>query len=343
MDTGRRSRDRGKAHIRDVARAAGVSHQTVSRVLNDQPSVRPTTRDRVLRAIGELDYRPSVTARALNTGRTNVVGVITFDDVRYGPVSVLHGISEAAWERGYLVSAVAPHSRQRAAVQPVVDRLVDQAVDAIIVIAAEESVARSVAELLPDLPTVLLDQSFDDRIPAIGVDEVAGARLAVDHLLGWGHATVWQLAGPVGWIAAADRVTGWRAALHAAGAEMPAPLLGDWSADSGYQQGRILAGRSEVTAVFVANDQMALGLVHALHDAGRRVPDDVSVIGFDDIPEAAHLLPPLTTVRPDFVEVGRRCLAAALDGPTPAGGLTGRQVVVPELIVRDSCGPPPRY
>jgi DNA-binding LacI/PurR family transcriptional regulator len=325
----------------DVARLAGVSHQTVSRVLNNQTSVRPATRDRVLVAMRELDYRPSVTARAMNTGRTNVLGVITFDDVRYGPVSVLHGIGEAAWERGYLVSAVAPRSLRPSGVLQVVDRLIDQAVDAVIVIAAEESVARAVAEMLPDMPTVMLDQSFDERIPAISVDEVLGARLAVDHLLSLGHPTVWHVAGPTGWIAAKERVSGWQAALTDAGVLVPEPLFGDWSADSGYELGRHLAERPEVTAVFAANDQMALGLVHALYDGGRRVPDDVSVVGFDDIPEVSHLLPPLTTVRPDFVEVGRRCLTAALDQLDHPVGPTAREVVAPELIVRRSSGPPP--
>jgi DNA-binding LacI/PurR family transcriptional regulator len=333
-------RERAKAHIRDVARVAGVSHQTVSRVLNNQTSVRPATRDRVLHAIRELDYRPSVTARAMNTGRTNVLGVITFDDVRYGPVSVLHGIGEAAWERGYLVSAVAPRSLQPSGVAQVVDRLIDQAVDAVIVIAAQEWLARAVAEMLPDMPTVMLDQSFDERIPAISVDEIHGGRLAVDHLLSLGHSTVWHVAGPDGWIAASERLSGWRSALIDAGATVPEPLFGDWSADSGYELGRQLAQRREVTAVFAANDQMALGLVHALYDGGRGVPDDVSVVGFDDIPEATHLLPPLTTVRPDFVEVGRLCLTAALEQLGPRGAPVGRRVVAPDLVVRRSCGPP---
>lgn len=326
-----------RAHIRDVARLAGVSHQTVSRVLNDQATVRPATRDRVLAAISQLDYRPSHAARALNTGRTRALGVITNDDRRFGPVSVLHGIGEAAWEQGYLVSTVALRSLRREAVQDAVGRLLDQSVDAIIVIASQDTVARALAEVPRPVPTVMLDRSVDERIPVVCVDERAGARMAVRHLRERGHRTVWHVAGPPQWIAAQERLAGWRAELRATGAPLPDPLFGDWTADSGYALGRLLAARGDVTAVFAGNDQMALGVLHALHDAGRRVPGDVSVIGFDDIQEAAHLTPPLSTVRVDFTEVGRRCLAVALD-QLEHPGRRERQVVTPELVVRDSTG-----
>lgn len=340
-DAGPGPGERPKAHIRDVARLAGVSHQTVSRVLNNQPMVRPVTRDRVLAAIRDLDYRPSVAARALNTGRTRSLGVITFDATRYGPMSVLHGIGEAAEDGGYLVSTVALRSADRGSVRKTIDRLVDQAVDGIIVIAAQEPVARAVAEVPHRLPLVMLDGSFDSRVPTVGVDEVSGGRLATEHLLALGHPTVWHLAGPQEWIAAQGRLAGWRGALLDAGATAPAPVFGDWSAESGYRLGRELAGRAELSAVFVGNDQMALGLLRALHQCGRRVPRDVHVVGFDDIPEAAYLMPPLSTVRPDFAEVGRRCIAAVLDQLDRPGHRTAPAVVPVELVVRDSSGPPP--
>jgi DNA-binding LacI/PurR family transcriptional regulator len=310
-------------------------------VLNDQPMVRPETRDRVLAAIRQLDYRPSVAARALNTGRTRALGVITFDATRYGPVSVLHGIGEAAWDSGYLVSTVALRRPDRDSVLETMRRLVDQAVDGIIVIAARESVARAVCEMPRQVPLVILDNSFNGQVPTVGVDELLGARQATRHLLGLGHRTVWHLAGPAQWIAAQGRLVGWEAALLQAGAVVPAPVSGDWSADSGYRLGRELARRPEVTAIFAGNDQMALGLLRALREAGRRVPQDVSVVGYDDIPEAAYLVPPLTTVRPDFAEVGRRCIATVLD-QLDAPRHAVRVVVPTQLIVRDSSGPPPR-
>lgn len=335
--------ERAKAHIRDVARAAGVSHQTVSRVLNNQELVRPETRERVLTAIRDLGYRPSIAARALNNGRTRALGVITFDAARYGPVSILQGISEAAWEHGYLMSTVTLRRLDRRAVLEAIDRLIDQAVDAIIVITSQETVARAVTEVPRDVSMVMVNNTFDDRIPAIGVDEVDGAGLAVRHLLSLGHATVWHLAGPPGWMAAQERAEGWQRSLRQAGANVASPVFGDWTAESGYELGRELASRSELTAVFAANDQMALGLLHALHDAGRSVPRDVSVVGYDDIPEAPHLLPPLSTVRPDFTEIGRRCLATALAQLEQTVSPAPRRILVPaRLVIRRSSGPPSR-
>jgi DNA-binding LacI/PurR family transcriptional regulator len=332
---------RTKAHIRDVARAAGVSHQTVSRVLNNQPMVRPETRDRVLTAIRELDYRPSHTARALVTGRTGAVGVITFDTFRYGPASTLEGIGLAARDVGYLVSTVALRSPERWAVIEAIERLTDQAVDGIIVIASQKSVIRSIAEASHRVPMVMLDNSFNDGIPVVSTAEAEGARQATEHLLQLGHKTVWHLAGPHDWVAAEGRIPGWRDALVAAGAPVPEPVYGDWSAGSGYELGHQLAARPEVTAIFAANDQMALGLLQALHEAGRRVPEDVSVVGFDDIPEAPYLMPPLTTVRPDFAAVGRHCLSTVLEQLKPDAAPNPHTVVPTTLIVRRSSGPPP--
>lgn len=330
-----------RAHIRDVARAAGVSHQTVSRVLNNQPMVRAETRERVLTAIRELDYRPSHTARALVTGRTGVIGVITFDTFRYGPAATLEGIGEAAWDVGYLVSTVALRSAEPRAVMEAIERLTDQAVDGIIVIASQKSVIAALAEAPHRVPMVMLDNSSTDRIPVVSTAEADGARDATTHLLQLGHSTVWHIAGPSDWVAATGRVPGWLEALNAVGAAVPEPLYGDWSAGSGYEHGRTLATRRDVTAVFAANDQMALGLLQAMHEAGRRVPEEVSVVGFDDIPEAPYLTPPLTTVRPDFAEVGRRCLALALEQLKPDPNPPTHTVVPTRLIVRRSSGPPP--
>lgn len=204
---------------------------------------------------------------------------------------------------------------------------------------------RALAEAQLPTPLVVLENDLGDSTSLIAADSMNGARLATEHLLRLGHGTVRHIAGPAGWTSADVRVAGWRATLRAAGAPATEPLFGDWSADAGYDLGRRLAQRPEVTAVFAANDQMALGVLRAFHEAGRPVPDEVSVVGYDDIPEAAHLLPPLTTVRTDFAEIGTRSLRLLLDrleGADARGSAPVDPLVPVELVVRRSTGPAPR-
>lgn len=327
----------------DVARMAGVSKQTVSRVLNDHPAVRPGTREAVLEAMRTLGYRPSRSARSLASGRTRMLGVISFDAARYGPASILTAINTAAQEAGYLVSSIALDTADRDTVVEAVNRLSAEGADGVIAIAPQLWVGRALAETT-DLgtPLVVLENALDDGTSLVTGDSRAGARKATEYLLGLGHVTVWHIAGPAGWTSADHRLTSWQATLRAAGAAVPAPLVGDWSAGSGYDLGRGLARRPDVTAVFVSNDQMALGLLHALHEAGRSVPGDVSVVGYDDVPEAAHFLPPLTTVRTDFAEIGTRSLRLLLDRIDGPGERPRVDTLVPvDLVVRASSGPPP--
>ncbi|MFF5978793.1 LacI family DNA-binding transcriptional regulator [Streptomyces olindensis] len=327
----------------DVARLAGVSKQTVSRVLNDHPAVRPETREAVLDAMRTLGYRPSRSARSLASGRTRMLGVISFDAARYGPAAILTAINTAAQEAGYLVSSIALDTADHDTVVEAVNRLSAEGADGVLAIAPQLWVGRALAETT-DLgtPLVVLESSLDDSTPLVTGDSRTGARKATEHLLGLGHATVWHIAGPTGWTSADHRLGSWQATLQAAGADVPAPLVGDWSADSGYELGRRLARRPEVTAVFASNDQMALGLLHALHESGRSVPGDVSVVGYDDIPEAAHLLPPLTTVRTDFAEIGTRSLRLLLDRIDGPGDRPRVDTLVPvDLVVRASSGPAP--
>ncbi|MET9574198.1 LacI family DNA-binding transcriptional regulator [Streptomyces massasporeus] len=327
----------------DVARMAGVSKQTVSRVLNDHPAVRPETREAVSEAMRTLGYRPSRSARSLASGRTRMLGVISFDAARYGPASILTAINTAAQEAGYLVSSIALDTADRATVVEAVNRLSAEGADGVIAIAPQLWVGRTLAETT-DLgtPLVVLESPLDASTPLVTGDSRTGARKATEHLLALGHTTVWHIAGPSGWTSADHRLTSWRATLRAAGAAVPEPLVGDWSADSGYDLGRRLARRPEVTAVFASNDQMALGLLHALHESGRSVPGDVSVVGYDDIPEAAHFLPPLTTVRTDFAEIGTRSLHLLLDRIDGPGERPRTDTLVPvDLVTRASSGPPP--
>ncbi|MGI5380114.1 LacI family DNA-binding transcriptional regulator [Streptomyces sp. CA-251387] len=326
----------------DVARLAGVSKQTVSRVLNDHPSVRPETRETVLAAMRTLGYRPSRSARSLASGRTRMVGVISFDAARYGPAAILTAINTAAQEAGYLLSSIALDTAEPDTVVAAVNRLSAEGADGVIAIAPQLWVGKALADTRLDTPLVVLENGLDADTQQVTGDSRTGARKAVEHLLGLGHRTVWHIAGPTGWTSADHRLGSWQACLEAAGAEVPDPLIGDWSADSGYELGRRLAARPDVTAVFASNDQMALGLLHALHEAGRSVPGDVSVVGYDDIPEAAHFLPPLTTVRTDFAEIGTRSLRLLLDRLDGTAESPRVDSLVPvDLVVRRSSGPAP--
>jgi DNA-binding LacI/PurR family transcriptional regulator len=322
----------------DVARRAGVSHQTVSRVLNDHPNVSPQTRAGVMAAIRDLGYRRNAAARTLVTGRTNTLGVISFDTTLYGPASMLYGIERAA-HPGYSVAITSLPGFDRQTLLEAVDRFLGQAVEGIIVIAPETSAVAALGGLADDIPLVVVGCGPSVRLPSVAIDNHAGAAQATRHLLDLGHKTVHHVAGPDTWLDAQQRVAGWREALQRAGAEVPELLPGDWSARSGYEAGHQLAEMTGVTAVLCANDPMALGLLRALAERGRRVPRDVSVVGFDDVPEAAFFLPPLTTVRQDFGELGRRALHLLVD--RISGGYQSRRSlpIAPDLVVRASTAP----
>jgi DNA-binding LacI/PurR family transcriptional regulator len=322
----------------DVAQLAGVSHQTVSRVLHDSPHVRAETRARVLAAMRALDYRPNSAARTLVTGRTRTLGVISFDTTLYGPASTLLGIERAAHDEGYFVSIISLRSLDRSSVLSAIERLRGQGVDGIVVIAPQESAANALVDLPAGLPVVAAEAGPGGSIPVVTVDHFAGAAAATTHLLGLGHRNIAHIAGPEDWPEAQERAAGWRSTLEAAGADAAPALVGDWSARSGYELGRRLCKNRRLTALFVANDQMALGALLAFHEAGLSIPRDYSIVGFDDIPEAAYFTPPLTTVRQDFNEVGRRSLHVLLGEVHGGGTVSSRVSVAPELVVRNSTG-----
>ncbi len=333
-----RSRRPRAAVMSDVGRLAGVSHQTVSRVINGSPHVRPETRSRVLAAMAELGYRPNRVARALVTGRSNTVGVVSFDTTLYGPASTLFGIERAAHDAGYFIIVASLKALDRASVLDAVERLRIHGVDGILVIAPQEDAIDALLHLPEDVPVVAVEAGPSDAVPVVEVDQFAGATAATKHLLELGHETVWHVAGPPDFLEAQQRLDAWRKTLEAAGRPTPEPLTGDWSARAGYDLGCRLASEAAVTAIFVANDQMALGVLRALREAGRGIPDEVSVVGFDDIPEAPYFAPPLTTVRQDFDQIGRRSMGLLLDVIETRKRLAAVPRVPPELIVRESTG-----
>jgi DNA-binding LacI/PurR family transcriptional regulator len=325
----------------DVAKLAGVSHQTVSRVINGSVHVRPETRRRVMEAMGQLDYRPNPAARALVTGRSRTLGVVSFDTTLYGPASTLFAIEQAAHAAGYFITIVSLLALDRTSVLGAVERLRVQGVDGILVITPQEGAAEALVNLPTNVPVVAVEAARPNSVPLVAVDQFAGAASATQLLLDLGHRTAWHVAGPREFLEAQQRVDGWRSALEAAGAEVPSPLFGDWSPASGYRVGLQLAQDPEVTAVFVANDQMALGVLRALHERGRKIPGEVSIVGFDDIPEAQYFTPPLTTVRQNFGEVGRSSLRLLLELMKSTGNPPQRLTIAPELVVRRSTARPP--
>jgi DNA-binding LacI/PurR family transcriptional regulator len=323
-------------NIRDVAARAGVSYQTVSRVLNDSPSIKPTTRQRVLDVIAELGYRPNQAARALVTSRSRTIGVLSAQNsALYGPTTAINSIEQAAREAGYRLSITNINTGDYASIKSGLDYLLSQSVEALVVIAPQVRVFDVINDLSINVPFVTLEATGRNPGHNLSVDQFAGARLATKHLIDLGHTELMHISGPQDWIEAEARMQGFLHEVNQADLRTRAPILGDWSAHFGYYAGLELLKFRDFTAVFAGNDQMALGFIHACRDVGLDVPGDVSVVGFDDIPEAAHFYPPLTTVRQNFVEVGRRAvdfLLAELGG-TEHGT---HAAIQPELIVRSS-------
>jgi DNA-binding LacI/PurR family transcriptional regulator len=325
--------------IRDVARIAGVSHQTVSRVLNDHPSVRPDTRERVFEVMQELQYRPNRAARALVTSRSQTIGILSASSTQYGPAAGIAAIEAAARERGYWVSTANIDAADPESIGAGLAHLVAQSVEGLVVIAPQVRVFRVLAAFEIDVPYVTLQSTGLGEEHALSVDQMAGARLATRHLIDLGHRSIYHLAGPQDWIEAEARMRGFLEEMGAQDIPTTAPILGDWTAEFGYFAGRELLRVRDFTAIFSSNDQMALGLIHAIRAEGLDVPRDVSVVGFDDIPEAAHFWPPLTTVRQDFAELGRRCVDLLL-GPSDGSPPDPRHTIMPELVVRASVAAP---
>ncbi|CAN3700110.1 Lactose operon repressor [Microbacterium sp. MM2322] len=316
-----------RVSMADVAVRAGVSAQTVSRVANGSPRVDPATRARVEKAMADLGYRMHRAARALRTGQTSTIGLVVSTLASVGNSRMLQAISEAAAARDYALAVVTVKER---GIRDAFARLRSQGVDGAVVLNEATELARDV-EPPADLHLVVVDSPPDPRFSIVQTDHAAGARAATAHLLSLGHHTVHHLAGPVRSFAAAERERGWRAALVEAGATVPEPVRGDWTSASGHRAARALV---EASAVFVANDQMALGALRAFAEAGRRVPDDVAVIGFDDIVDAGEYRPPLSTVRQDFDALGVRvvvALIAAIEGGEPVA-----ESVPTSLVVRES-------
>jgi DNA-binding LacI/PurR family transcriptional regulator len=339
-DVGVTRRSSASPSIRDVAAAAGVSYQTVSRVLNDSPRVNPDTRRQVLDTIERLGYRPNRAARALGSGRASTVTVVAANTALYGYATTLQGIEEAARSAGLAVGVRVVESDEPADVRLAVEHVSDPAAGGVVVIAFDAASAEVLRALPASVPAVAATEAgglAGISRSMIFLDERQAAADATKHLLDLGHRTVHHVAIPSE-TGTSARQSGWRAALESAGAPVPEVLRAGWDVRSAYLSGRALAADPDVTAVLCGNDDTALAVRRALYEAGRDVPGDVSIIGFDDVPGAAYWTPALTTVRMDFVALGRACLAAItaeLAGAAPQ--VTALEP--PSLVIRESTGP----
>ena len=330
-----------RVSMADVARVAGVSAQTVSRVSNGHPGVVESTRSRVLEAMTELGYRPNSAARALKSGSFRTIGVILFSLATTGNVRTLEAIATSAAAEGYAITVIPVAAPTQDGVHGAFTRLGELAVDAIILLMEVHLLDVAQVSLPPGVQVVVADSDAGESYAVVDTDQADGTRQAVRHLLDLGHRTVHHLAGPALSFAAERRTSAWRATLEAAGREVPPIERGDWSPSSGYEAGLRLARRDALTAGFVATDPVALGLVRARRGSGRRGPGDVSVVGFDDLPESSEFLPPLTTVHQDFAEVGRRLVEQVLRQVREGVHEAGTRLVPTRLVERASTAPPP--
>jgi len=331
----------------DVAALAGVSQQTVSRVLNDYSKVRATTREKVLDAIAKLGYRPNLAARALATSRTTVLGILASGSESFGPVSTVYAIEKAARNAGYATSIVSLPDFDPKATESSLSFLLDRGVDAIIVVAAMEGVTAALDQISPPCPVVVIgdrpDIPSDSAARYVFVDQEKGAQLAMEHLYSLGHRNIWHIKGPSGWFDANARLRAYHDFMVSHELEPMVIDADSWAASRGFVAGIEFAASAKQqegpTAVFVANDPLALGLLRALWEAGFRVPDDISVVGFDDIEPSEFLVPGLTTIKQPFVQLGVDAVQAALDALIGKVGSNNPRVAfteLPELVVRSS-------
>ncbi len=329
--------------IRDVARLAGVSRQTVSRVINGEPYIKPSTEAHVKQVIADLAWRPNSAARALATARSKSIGLLVSSRSLYGPFSASGAIDEAARQRGYTINSATLAVSDDEAIASALDAFVAQGVEGVVVIAPQQRTHEALRRLSITVPFMSLQWREGPGERVVAFDQEAGARAATRHLIELGHSRILHVAGPQDWNEAEERMRGFLAEMDAHDMPAEAPVLGDWTVDFGYEIGlKLLTRRREYTAVFASNDQMALGIIHAANDLGLSVPHDLSVVGFDDIPEAKHFTPPLTTVRQDFALLGKRAidiLIADIEGSESPEPPTFE---APALIVRRSTAPAPR-
>ncbi len=327
-----------RSTLHDVAEQSGVSYQTVSRVINNHPSVSPDTRARVERAIARLNYRPNKVAKSLVAKQSNTLAILTFGLNQFGPAQMVLNIERASKELGYdlIFSNVSAPSNEQ--IKHALDSLSERQVDGILAISPLPAMSYDeMTRLSGHVPIVQIDTQLGLEVPSVVVNQNYGSQIVTEHLINLGHKQIAEISGPLDWLGAQARHTQWLDTIVDAGLTPGSSVEGDWTANSGYHAAhRLLSLGVPFTALVVGNDQMALGAIYALHEYNLRVPDDVSVVGFDDIPEAAFFMPPLTTIRQDFNQLGDIGVRYLLERIQQPDAPPRQHVIYPKLVIRRS-------
>jgi LacI family transcriptional regulator len=337
---------RKRVTIKDVAQAAGVSTQTVSRVMNKFSYVSGETRQRVESVVEQLGYRPSTLARSLIQQRSYTLGVVTYGLKYIGPSRTLNGIADKADELGYMLLMKELNNFDANRIDDVIDSLLAHQVDGILWAAPEIGDNHAwIEQRMEKIPVPMLFLAMQPRqgIPSVVTDNFQGATTAIQHLLDCGRKKIGHISGPLDWWEAQERKRGWRDTLKTAGLEVSEQgcVEGNWSSSSGEQAFiQLLESFPDMDAVFVANDQMALGVLREAHGRDIRVPDQLAVIGFDDIPESAYFYPSLTTISQDLQLLGEQAVQNIVEMIQARQGgqsVSARSSLIPpRLVVRES-------
>jgi DNA-binding LacI/PurR family transcriptional regulator len=324
--------------LSDVARVLGVSEQTVSRVINNHPRVLPETRARVLQAIDAVGYKPNQAARFLANRRSTLIGLIIDDPGVYGPAHAILSLEQEARLHGYTLMIYGLRNLSVAEAKAGAEQLVAASAEGLIVDVPSEIDRHELATAMGNIPFVTLDMDGGKLFPSFRVDHVGGARLATRHLIALGHTRIAGLLGDHTYRSSKQRRKGWLVELQRAGLE-PGPFMHtSWTPEGGYEATKELLKMStgEFTAIFAANDLIAMGALLALREAGIDVPAQVSVVGFDDMPEGRFFHPPLTTASSNFDVMARESLDILFARIRGTPGALLRRVFRPELVVRES-------
>jgi DNA-binding LacI/PurR family transcriptional regulator len=327
--------------ILEVAQESGVSYQTVSRVINEHPNVAPETRARILDVIKRLNYRPSKAAQSLASKYSSTLAVITYGMEYYGLTQMVVNIERYARKAGYDIVFSNVDLADSDDIDSRIGSMAQWSVDGIILIAPIKNTHYEQAiQQLTSIPFILFDNAPDTKSPSIRINQETGSFATTQHLIELGHQQLVTITGPQNWYGGESRLLGYHRALQSAGLTSVAEIEGDWTAQSGYSAMQNLIQEHTFTGVVAGNDQMALGAIHAMIEAGYRVPQDISIVGFDDIPEASFFLPALTTIKQDFRLLGQRGIQYLIDLIQNPQIIAGRRVIEPQLVIRNSTESP---
>lgn len=327
----------GHVSMHDVAVAAGVSSQTVSRVANGGKLVRPETREKVIDAMHQMGYRPNFAARALKRGQFKAIGVVMFDILAAGNILTLDGITHAAKERGYAVTLSMISGNDEPSLSATFQRVKELPIDGIVIVLEKMMDDLKTFVAPPDMPITVITSATIPGLSTIDTDQYKCSEKIVDYFLQHGHENVYFISGPEDSVANHYREAGWRETLERCGKEPPKVLHGDWTADSGYAAGIALAQTPDCTAIYAANDSMANGVIKALEDSGKRIPEDISIIGVDNSLQDIVPKLTLTTVKQDFRQVGEHAVVKTIEA-IESGKIFSptHELLPPHLIERSS-------